>query len=113
MGINDDDKIYFITRNHKDFSKGNSKTERLIIHPHIEEKLRQNNLIQLFNYRSLYTKTLIEDFVDEATEANIYQQLMEENEEERRTMIDAAHDEWHERERVSWIIIIDMLVKVV
>lgn len=101
VAINDDEKIYFITRNHKDFSKGNSKTDRVVIHPHIEEQLRQNNLLQAFNYRSLYTKTLIEDFADEATEANIMQQLIEEAEDERRAMIDAMHDDWTERERES------------
>ncbi|GMK39085.1 hypothetical protein PCCS19_21390 [Paenibacillus sp. CCS19] len=101
VAINDDDKIYFITRNHKDFSKGNSKTDRVIIHPHIEEQLRQNNLLQAFNYRSLYTKTLIEDFADEATEANIMQQLIEEAEDERREMIDAAREHWYDMERES------------
>lgn len=101
VDIFDEDEIYLITRNHKDFSKGNSQTERTIIHPHIEEQLRHNNLLQVFNYRSLYTKTLIEDFADEATEANIYQQLMEEAEEERRAMIDSARVEWHAMERES------------
>jgi hypothetical protein len=101
IGINDDDKIYFITRNHKDFSKGNSPTDRVIIHPHIEEQLRQNNLLQVFNYRSLYTKTLIEDFADEATEANIYQQLIAEAQEEEQARIDAARDDWYEMDRES------------
>lgn len=99
--INDEDKIYFITRNHKDFSKGNSRTDRETIHPHIEEKLIQNNLLQVFNYRSHYTKTLIEDFADEVTEANILQQLLEEAEEEEQARIDAARDYWHELERES------------
>jgi hypothetical protein len=101
VNITDEDQIYFITRNHKDFSKGNSQTERTIIHPHIEEQLSQKNLLPIFNYRSLYTKTLIEDFAVEVTEANIYQQLMEEAEEERRAMIDSARDEWHAMERES------------
>jgi len=88
--IKDEDEIFFVTRNHKDFSKGNSKTERELIHPHIEEQLIKNGLIQLFHYRSLYTKTLLEDFSEETQEANIYLSLMEEAEEERRTMIDIS-----------------------
>ncbi|WP_342550000.1 PIN domain-containing protein [Paenibacillus sp. FSL P2-0089] len=96
-----EDELYFITRNHKDFSKGNSQTERTIIHPHIEEQLSQKDLLPIFHYRSLYTKTLLEDFADEVTEANIYQQLMEEAEEERREMIDSARHEWHAMERES------------
>lgn len=99
--IRDEDQIYFVTRNHKDFSKGTSKTERDFIHPHIEEQLIKNKLIQLFNYRSLYTKTLLEDFSEETKEANIYQSLMEEAKEERRTMIDASHQELYDMERES------------
>ncbi|MEK5440102.1 MULTISPECIES: PIN domain-containing protein [Paenibacillus] len=91
--INDEDQIYFITRNHEDFSQGTEKTEKELIHPHIEEGLRQNNLLQLFNYRLHYSKTLIEDFSEETQEANIYQQLIEEEEAERRQMVaDSRHD---------------------
>ncbi|MCU6603924.1 PIN domain-containing protein [Peribacillus frigoritolerans] len=99
--IKDEDQIYFITRNHKDFSKGNSKTEREIIHPHIEEQLIKNKLIQLFHYRSLYTKTLLEDFSEETKEADIYQSLMEEAEEEKRAMIDSSHQDILNMERES------------
>jgi rubrerythrin len=99
--IKDEDQIYFVTRNHKDFSKGNSKTERDLIHPHIEEQLIKNGLIQLFYYRSLYTKTLLEDFSEETKEANIYQSLIEEAEEERRAMIDDLRQDLRDIERES------------
>ncbi|MGX5623666.1 PIN domain-containing protein [Bacillus cereus] len=89
--IHNEDQIYFVTRNHKDFSKGNNKTERVLIHPDIEKQLTEKQLIEMFHYRSLYTKTLLEDFSEESKEANIYQSLVEEAEEERREMIDEAH----------------------
>lgn len=101
IGIRDEDQIYFVTRNHKDFSKGNSKTERELIHPHIEEQLIKNELFGLFHYKSLYTKTLLEDFSEETKEANIYQSLIEEAEEERRAMIDSSRQELHNMERES------------
>lgn len=99
--INNEDKIYFITRNHKDFSKGNNKTERVLIHPDIEEQLLKNELLQIVHYRSLYTKTLLEDFSEESKEANIYQSLIEEAEEERREMIEGARQELCDMERES------------
>ncbi|WP_435924450.1 PIN domain-containing protein [Paenibacillus sp. DYY-L-2] len=99
--INDEDRIYFITRNHKDFSKGTDKTEKEQIHPHIEEALRQNNLLQLFNYRLHYSKTLIKDFSEETQEANIYQQLIEEEEEERRQMVEDSRRDLNKMERES------------
>ena len=99
ININDEDQIYLVTRNHKDFSKGNSITEKDLIHPHIEDQLMKNELIQHFYYRLLYTKTLIEDFAEESKEANIYQSLMEEAEEERIAMIDDLRQELREMER--------------
>lgn len=99
--IKDGDQIYFITRNHKDFSKGKSKTEKELIHPHIEDQLIKNELIKHFCYRSLYTKTLLEDFSEETKEANIYQSLMEEAEEERSAMIDDWWQNLNEMERES------------
>lgn len=99
--IQDEDQIYLVTRNHTDFSKGNSKEERDSIHPHIEEQLIEKDLLQLFHYRSLYTKTLLEDFSEEAKEANIYQSLMEGAEEERRAMIEVLRQELHDMERES------------
>ncbi len=99
--IKDEDEIYFVTRNYKDFSKGNSKTERELIHPHIEDQLIKSGLIQFFHYRSLYTKTLLEDFSEETKEANIYQSLVEEAEEEKRYRIDSLHLEANNMERES------------
>lgn len=99
--IQDEDEIYFVTRNYKDFSKGNNKTERNIIHPHIEEILVKNQLKQLFHYRSLYTKTLIEDFSEEVKEANIYQSLIEEAEEERWAMIEDLRQDIEDMTRES------------
>lgn len=42
--INDGDQIYFITRNHKDFSKGNDKSDKSIIHTDIAEDLEKKQL---------------------------------------------------------------------
>ncbi|MED4225404.1 PIN domain-containing protein [Neobacillus cucumis] len=101
IDIHNEDEIYFVTRNHTDFSKGNNKTERDLIHPHIEKELMKNQLMQLFHYRSLYTKTLLDDFSEEAKEANIYQSLMEEAEEERRARIEDLRQELDDFARES------------
>ena len=99
--VNDGEQIYFITRNHKDFSKGNYKSDKSIIHTDIAEDLEKNNLLSAFNYRSLYAKTLIEDFANEVQEANIYEQLIEEEKEQKREMIKNSYDYWNESERES------------
>lgn len=54
-------------------------------------------MLSAFNYRSLYAKTLIEDFANEVQEANIYEQLIEEEKEQKREMINY----WNELERES------------
>ncbi|MEB2301597.1 PIN domain-containing protein [Lysinibacillus xylanilyticus] len=83
IDINADDQIYFITRNHEDFSKSKTKQEKELIHPDIMEELYINNLDCYFNYRIHYTKTLVDDFSEEAIEADIYQLLVDQENELR------------------------------
>lgn len=93
IDIKDEDQIYFITTNITDFSKGKQKQDKDIIHPHIEKNLDEKGLLEQFNYRIHYTKTLLEDFSEETQEARIYQSLLEQVEEENKAMIDNWHQE--------------------
>ena len=61
--IRDGDKIFFITRNYKDFSE--SKENKKEIHPHILESLINNNLDKQVEYSLFFANTIFENFKDE------------------------------------------------
>lgn len=56
IDIKDEDQIYFITTNITDFSKGKQKSDKEIIHPHIEKKLEENGLLEQFNIEYIILK---------------------------------------------------------
>ncbi len=72
------DSLYFMTRNYRDFSASNKEKDN--IHNDIKLELERNNLINMFNYRRNFNKTLIQDFEQEIKEADAkwYEELEEE-----------------------------------
>lgn len=76
-----DDELFFITGNVADFSM-DKKGNRELFHPHIVDSLNKNDLINNIKYRTLFTKTLIEDFTAEIQEAEIEADLQALYEEE-------------------------------
>ncbi|MBR3209667.1 MAG: DUF4935 domain-containing protein [Bacilli bacterium] len=78
--INDDDIIFFSSRNTADFSR--SKKEKEFLHNDFNDRLNQENLFELFNYRIHFQKMLLEDFKEEVTKAGIIEELREEMKKE-------------------------------
>lgn len=74
-----EDQIYFITGNYKDFS---SKESKVKFHPDIEKELIEKGLNNQVHYRTYYTKTLLQDFMEEVKEAEIIKDLLAEEAEE-------------------------------
>ena len=76
----DNEHMYFITRNTKDFSV-DSEIDKL--HSEIQESISSLNLENQFHYRIHFNKTLIDDFKDEAEHAGFLEELEAEMKEER------------------------------
>ncbi|MCT4662788.1 MAG: PIN domain-containing protein [Tissierellales bacterium] len=88
---NDNDKIFFISRNTADFSQGTKKDEKEILHPDIYESLKSRSLEEVVKYRIRLTKTILDEFKHEAEKISIINELWAEmkieEEEERKTLI--------------------------
>lgn len=83
--LNENDSIYFISRNYKDFSDEN---DRASFHRDIQESIdAKKSPVGLF-YREHFTKTLLEDFSSETSNA----ELQEELEKELKREIDAEFE---------------------
>jgi hypothetical protein len=78
--IDDDDKIFFISRNISDFSQGTNKEFKENLHSDIKDDLASKNLNNIVEYRILFTKTIYDDFKSEAEEIDILTQLLEDME---------------------------------
>ncbi|WP_026477673.1 hypothetical protein [Alkaliphilus transvaalensis] len=73
----DDDVIYFITRNIVYFSKGNKKEDKEQLHNDILTDLELVGLKDRVENRILFTKTIIDDFKDEAEGIIPLQEMIE------------------------------------
>lgn len=86
--LRDEDKIFFITKNYKDFSK--SKESKTEIHPHIFESLISNGLDKQVIYSLRFYKTIIDNFKEELESADEFESIL----------LDAFAEE--EAERKAW-----------
>ena len=95
MTFNDDDVIYFISRNPSDFSE-NKKEQRSLFHKDIKLSLEEKEIIHQIHYRLLFTKTLLEDFKDETEHVGLIEEL--EAEKEWETEIQIQESKYYEIE---------------
>ncbi|MGN7942247.1 PIN domain-containing protein [Virgibacillus sp. 6R] len=79
INFTQDDQIFFIARNPKDFSEQQQNSE---LHSDIKESLDLAELTNQFNYRIHFTKTLLDDFRDEIEHAGVLEELEHERERE-------------------------------
>ena len=85
--LRDEDEIFFITKNYKDFSK--SKESKAEVHPHILESLINNGLDKKVKYSLRFYKTLMDNFKEELESVDELESLfldtLAEEEAERET----------------------------
>lgn len=74
-----EDNLYFITRNYKDFSSEKNKEE---LHSDIQKSIQTVNFSEQFNYRVFFSKTLLEDFKEEAEHVGVLEELQLERDRE-------------------------------
>lgn len=79
IDLKEDDKLYFVSQNTKDFS---DEVDNNSLHPDILESLKLKALDDQFNYRIHFTKTLLEDFREEIESAGLREELEDLWEEE-------------------------------
>ncbi|WKU25351.1 PIN domain-containing protein [Priestia megaterium] len=91
MTFNDDDVIYFISRNPSDFSE-NEKEEKNLLHKDIKLSLEEKEIIDQIHYRLLFTKTLLEDFKSEIEHVGLIQELEAEKEWETEMRTEESKD---------------------
>ena len=74
LNLNDNDKIYFISRNFKDFS---SKVNKSNIHEDLEAEIEKLGLSSQIEYSINFVESLLNDFETEIENAKIHQELLE------------------------------------
>lgn len=77
ISLNDDDLIYFISRNTEDFSEKENKGQ---LHKDIKLSLKSKKIDDRIHYRILFTKTLLDDFKTESEHAELIEELKAEEE---------------------------------
>lgn len=77
------DLVVFISRNPADFSV-DSKTNKERLHDDILNDIKENNLIEIVKYSTLFTKTLLDVFSEEIQNANLTIQFETAAEEEAK-----------------------------
>ncbi|WP_188114707.1 PIN domain-containing protein [Paenibacillus sp. B2(2019)] len=84
--LNEEDRIFFITKNFKDFSA--SKDKRETFHPHIEEDLNCSGLNSIVQFRGLLYKTLKDDFKQESIATQLVVEELE------NYLVKQAENQW-------------------
>lgn len=90
--LQDDDRIYFVTRNTSDFSSKNDKKE---LHPEIIEDLKKVDLFNQVLYLNDIKKLIGQELKDEIEEAELafeFEILLEEEEEKRLEMLELEEE---------------------
>ncbi|MDZ5609136.1 hypothetical protein U2I54_19220 [Bacillus pseudomycoides] len=77
ISFNNDDQVYFISRNTEDFSEQGDKNQ---LHKDIELSLKNKKIDDRIHYRILFTKTLLDDFKTESKHAELIEELIAEEE---------------------------------
>ncbi|MDM5296387.1 PIN domain-containing protein [Peribacillus simplex] len=89
MTFNNDDVIYFISKNPRDFS---AKEDKNLLHKDITLSLESKEINNQIHYRLLFTKTLLEDFKDETKHVGLIEELETEEEWEKAFHIQESID---------------------
>lgn len=100
ININNEDYIYFISRNPADFSvdKGKSKD---VLHEDILSSIQEQGISGNIKYSTLFTNTLLQEFKDEIDEAGLTEELEAEAEYERMLLIQESYELQDDYERES------------
>ncbi|EJR94339.1 PIN domain-containing protein [Bacillus mycoides] len=75
ISFNNDDQVYFISRNTEDFSEQGDKNQ---LHKDIDLSLKNKKIDDRIHYRILFTKTLLDDFKTESEHAELIEELIAE-----------------------------------
>lgn len=102
-GISADDKIYFISKNWRDFSA--DKDNKNVFHDDILNSIKEKNLTENINYSTLFAETLLTEFKDEINNVNIAEELENElkweEEELKRESIESYYENIRESAGLS------------
>lgn len=81
VAINENDMIFFVTGNYKDFSNPNKKRE---LHPDILEDLQKENLIDIVKYVSSFQQLIGSELRDNVKNAELIEEMEEDMKERAR-----------------------------
>jgi len=100
IDINNEDYIYFISRNPADFSVDKSQN-RNVLHEDILSSIRDKGMSDNVKYSTLFTNTLLEEFKEEIESAGLTEELEAEAEYERKLEIQESYELQDDYERES------------
>lgn len=100
IDINDEDVIYFISRNPVDFSVDNNKNKN-ILHNDILSDIQEQGIDNSVKYSTLFTNTLLQEFREEIEAVGLTEELEAEAEYERRLEIKESYELQEDLERSS------------
>ncbi|MGD6818702.1 PIN domain-containing protein [Metabacillus sp. 84] len=89
MTFNNDDRIYFLSRNTKDFSAEDNNN---LLHKDISSSLGSKQIHDQIHYRILFTRTLLVDFKDETEHVGLIEELKAEEKWEQDRQIHESED---------------------
>lgn len=100
ININNEDFIYFISRNPVDFSVDN-KQNKDVLHEDFLSSIKENKMNNIIKYSTLFTNTLLQEFKDEIETVGLTEELEFEAEYERRLELQESYELQSDSERES------------